>query len=469
MWEILARKFFNMQSRFLKTVLVLFLVFSTVLLNGCRTKDNTAQNTNNVIELTYYKMFDDEDVMAPIIQAYQKLHPNVRINYKKFNNLDEYYQLILDELAQGEGPDIFSVQNYWILKNKKKIVPASAAAVPAEDFRSTFVDVASKDVIWPDDKGVENVYGVPLSVDTLALYYNKDQFEDRLPEQGKPSKTWDGIKNDVYALTKADTSFERFQVAGIALGRTDNITRAVDVMLLLMLQNGVKFYDNTYSKVTLSSAAAEALTLFTSFADPNQKNYSWNRYIADPASTEKEISAFARGKVSMIVGYSYLYDEILNQIEEERAKGFTPINKSSVKVTTIPQFTNPDTSISKRVTYANYFVETVARTSKHPNEAWDFILFMASQENMRKYFEATNKPTSRRDLIDEQKKNPIYGVFVDQIGFAESVPMTSESDIADVIIKMIDSVEKGTSVRDAIKIAETELQALLPKGGLLAS
>lgn len=465
----MARKFFNMQSRFFKTVSVLVLIFSILLLNGCRTKDPTVKKNNDIIELTYYNMFDDEDVIDPILKEYQKLHPNVHVNYKKFNNLAEYYQLIVDELAQGEGPDIFAVQNYWILKNKKKIIPAAAEAVPPNDFRATFVDVAAKDLIWPDENGVENVYGVPLSIDTLALYYNKDQFEDRLPEQGKPSKTWDGIKNDVYTLTKADTSFERFQVSGIALGRTDNITRAVDIMLLMMLQNGVSFYDSNYSKVTLGNAATEALAMFTSFADSNQKNYSWNRYIADPASTEKEISAFAKGKVSMIIGYSYLYDEILNQIEEERAKGFTPINKNSVKVTTIPQFTNPDTSLSKRVTYANYFVQTVSRTSKHPNESWDFILFMASQENMRKYFEATHKPTSRRDLIDEQKKNPIYGVFVDQIGFAESVPMTSESDFSDVFIKMIDSVEKGTSVRDAVKIAETELQASLPKGGLAAS
>ncbi len=453
-------------STFKKSVAVV-LVLSTLFITGCRTKDGTSKNSNEVIELTYYKMFDDEDVINPMIQEYQKLHPNIRINYKKFNNIEDYYKLLVDELAQGEGPDIFAVQNFWILKNRKKIVPADNSVVPPDTFRDIFVDVAAKDVIWPDENAVERVYGVPLSVDTLALYYNKDHFEDRLPQQGKPSKTWEGIKNDVYALTKADTSFERFQVAGIALGRADNITRAVDIAMLMMLQNGVKFYDSAYSKITLGNGAIEALTLFNSFADQNQKNYSWNKYISDPASAEKEISTFAKGKVSMIIGYSYLYEEIMNQIEEERAKGFSPISKSSVKVATIPQFTDPDTSLSKRVTYADYFVETVARTSEHPNEAWDFLLYMASKENSQKYFEATKKPTSRRDLIEEQKKNPIYGIFVDQIGFAESLPVASEYEMVNVFVKMISSLENGTSVRDAIKIAESDLQLLVPKGGLL--
>lgn len=453
--------------KFLKTFLVLVLI-STLLLSGCRTKDPSEENKNEVIELTYYKMFDDEDVINPLITAYQKDHPNIRINYKKFENIDEYYQLIVDELAEGEGPDIFSAQNYWFLKNRKKLAAADPTAVPPNDFRATFVDVAAKDLVWPDETNVERVYGVPLTVDTLALYYNKDHFEDRLPQQGKPSTTWDGIKEDVYALTKADNSFERFQVSGIALGRADNITRAVDVLMLMMLQNGVNFYDESYGKIALGTAANEALSLFTSFADEDQKNYSWNRYIADLDSAEKEIAAFAKGKVSMIVGYSYLYEEILNQIEEENAKAGAPIKKTSVRVATIPQMTDPDVSAAKRDTYASYFVETVSRTSKHPNEAWDFLLFMAGKENMQQYFEQTHKPTSRRDLIDEQKKDPIYGVFVDQIGFAESVPMSSYTDFEDIFVKMIDSALKGTAARDAVKIAETELQALMPKAGLLA-
>lgn len=459
-----------MKTSFFKFVLVSVLILSMLGLTGCKPKGTTdaGKNKNNVIELTYYKMFDDEDVINALIGEYEKTHQNVRIKYKKFTNLDEYYQLIVDELAEGKGPDIFSAQNYWFLKNRKKISPASADLVPPADFRATFVDVAGKDLVWPDETGTERVYGVPFTVDTLALYYNKDHFEDRLPQQGKPSKTWEGIKEDVYALSKQDSSFERFQVAGIALGRADNITRAVDVLLLMMLQNGVSFYDAAYAKVILGTKGAEALALFNSFADQEQKNYSWNRYLADAQSSEKEISTFAKGKVSMIVGYSYLYDEILNQIEEEAAKGFTVINKSSVKVATIPQISDPDTSVGKRVTYANYFAETVSRTSEHPNEAWDFLLFMASKENSQKYFEQTHKPTSRRDLIEEQKKNPIYGVFVDQIGFAESIPVNANANWQDIFEKMINTVLSGTSVRDAIKIGETELQSLIPTKGLLA-
>ena len=52
--------------------------------------------------------------------------------------------------------------------------------------------------------------------------------------------------------------------------------------------------------------ALTALELFTSFGLPSQKNYSWNKYLADADSGEKEIKTFANGKVSMIMGYTYV-------------------------------------------------------------------------------------------------------------------------------------------------------------------
>ncbi len=276
------------------------------------------------------------------------------------------------------------------------------------------------------------VYPIPLTVDTLALYYNRAHFEDRLSARGKPAKTWEGIKEDVTFLNKPDNSLGTFEVAGIAMGRSDNIARAVDILYLLFLQFGADFYDKNYTEAIFASQqggiadypGTEALKLFVSFADSSEKHYSWNEYIVDDDSEEKEVEAFARGQVSMMIGFSYMYDDIVEQISNFKQKGVDVIEESDIKIAPIPQLYDPDSSkTEKRVTYASYFAETVSRNSKHPDIAWDFLIWLSGKKNLEHYFEELNKPTSRRDMIDDQKNHPIYGVFATQVGFAESFPI----------------------------------------------
>ncbi|MCD6109271.1 extracellular solute-binding protein [bacterium] len=462
------------------TLAVLF-VGLIAFAGGCfRKKEYKVATSNKIVELTYYKLFDDSDVIEPIIQEYRAIHPNVKINYRQFTDSDEYYDLILNELAEGEGPDIFSVPNTWFVKNYKKVYPAPANMLPPKIFEDTFVSVTTDDLVKQNpDTGEILVYGIPMTVDTLALYYNKDQFDDALPAQGKPSVTWDGIKEDVFKLTKKDNSFERFEVSGMAMGFANNISRAVDILYLLMLQDGGRIYDQNYAEAifaqqqgvdsdgSIIKPGPNALKLYTSFADPVNKNYSWNAYLSDASSAEKEIATFARGKVSMIIGYSYMYNQILNEIKQLQAKGLSTINPDVIRIAMIPQKKDPAQSTEKRIAYAHYFAETVARTSENPRWAWDFLMFETSKESLQHYNEKTHKPTSRRDLIEEQKADPIYGVFADQIGIAESFPIYNDKAYEKIFLKAIESVLATKSPADAMKIAQDEINAMLPSGGLI--
>ncbi len=443
----------------MKKIIVGGLVLSLVFAAGCRKQQTAAPEKT---EIVYYKLVDDESVFAPMIQEYQTQNPNVTITYRKFVDADYYYDLILNELAEGEGPDIFSVPNTWIDRNYKKIIPADPAIIPAQAFRDTFVSVAADDLVRGDAEN-EQVYGLPLTVDTLALYYNKDQFEDRIPAQGKPSVTWEGIKDDVFKLTKEDASFERFEVAGIALGRADNITRAVDVLYLMMLQHDVEFYNENLTRAVFGndSKAADALELFVSFALPANKNYSWNQYLADAQSPEKEIATFAKGKVSMVIGYSYMYEQILDQIEQLKLKGVDTIDPSAVRVAPIPQLIDPAVSTDKRDAYARYQVEVVGRNAENAEEAWKFLGFLAAKENIEYYSEQTNKPTSRRDMIEEQSNDPIYGVFVDQIGYAESFPILDQNVYGSAFAEAIEGVLATQPAITVLRVAEEKINAIL--------
>jgi len=248
----------------------------------------------------------------------------------------------------------------------------------------------------------------------------------------------------------------------------------------MMLQYKVKFYNDALNRAEFSKQSAigtssinynpatEALKLYTSFGLASHKNYTWNEYMADAASPVKEIEAFARGKVATIFGYSYLYEQIKEQIEELKKKNVPTIDPGVIRVSSVPQVNDPATSTEKRDAYANYFVETVGRNTEHPEVAWDFLMFISSKDNIAYYNEKTRRPTSRRDQIEEQKADPIYGVFAEQVGYAESLLIYDWQLYADIFGKAISDVISTTvSTVEAIRTAENSINLVLPVEGIV--
>jgi ABC-type glycerol-3-phosphate transport system substrate-binding protein len=456
----------------MKKIISAGLLVSLLLMTpACRTKTRQTQAQKEQIQLTFYGLFDNEDVYRPMIQAYQSQSPNVSITYKKFIDPAQYLDLIVNELAEGEGPDIFMMHNTWFPEHYRKLTPAPRNIAEPELFKSLFVDVASEDLIIPDDEGQEKVWGIPLYVDTLGLYYNDSHFEDAIPSQGQPSNTWQGILNDVALLTRQDNSFSRFERSAIALGRHDNILRAFDAMMLLLLQHKVDFYSSDLKQVSFAAnpETREAFDFYKSFAQSNQVNFTWNEFLAEANSAEKELKTFASGKLSMLLGYSYTYEDILREIATLKASNEPTITATEIKVQEIPQLFDPEVSADVRVSYPSYFAPVVSRTSDHSFEAWQFISSMVNQENLRAYNQKTKRPAALRSLINEQKAHPIYGVFAAQVGYAKSIPFLSVDQVQNIILSLIENYPSQPSeAQNAILSAQNEIQKLIPISGVKA-
>jgi len=450
--------------------LLVLTLASALFFSACLRSKDEVTNTTELpqITLTFYGLFDNEDVYTPFINNYESAHPNVTILYKKFTDPQSYLNLIVNELAEGEGPDIFMLHNTWFPQEYKKLTPAPSSILTPEVFRGNFVDVVANDLIIPDTSNIEQVWGMPLYVDTLALYYNDAHFEDAIPAQGHPSTTWDGIKNDVTLLNRQDQSFERFERAGIALGRSDNILRSFDILMMMMLDYKVPFYSDDLTEVTFGNDpnALKALQLYTSFALPSQKNYSWNKYLADADSGEKEITTFAKGKLSMLFGYSYTYSDIVNEINRLKSESIETIDTDSVKIQEAPQAFDPSSSAETRKAYASYFAPVVSRTSRNTDVAWDFLASMSSPVNLQAYNQATHRPSALRSLITEEMKDPIYGIFAGQVGYAHSIPMTNSEEYKSIFMSGVDQILATASPEDVLRNLANQIQALIPSSGV---
>lgn len=483
-----------MKIKMIKNIsaLVFIFVFSFLFLQSCKVKCPKAEknimgedgfrsdcpyltedqlNANTQKTLDFYFIYDNTDAFQEQIQAFQSEFPNIKIRTKKFVNLKEYEDLIINEIAEGEGPDVFMIHNSWITKHKKKLFPEPADlpfVITPDEFRQTYFQAAANDLII-DNK----VYGLPLSLDNLAIYYNKSYFQDLLASSDKPASTWDKLKDQVFQLTKQNNSAERFALSGMAMGRADNISSAIDILYTLMLQYGVDFYDEKEEKSTFSdnkssssnikNPGEEALRLYTSFALPSYKNYSWNNLITGYAPEDKEINPFIRGKVAMIIGYPYLYDELVAKVKKQQELGLDHINVKDIAVAPMPQLLNTNEA-TKRDTLASYFPLVVARTSDMPKEAWTFIEYLTTADSLQTYHHKTNKPSSRKDLVEDERTDPIFGVFASQAPFAKSF-VIYDKDLYDKVFKdAIDAVINNTqSVQQALKSAENKITCIVKK------
>ena len=254
------------------------------------------------IQLTWWKPFDEPRQVEPLIEEFQKAYPKVRVNYVK-KDIDTYEEELINALASGTGPDIFSIHNDWLPKHKEKLAAAPEKLISIRDYQNDFAAAVAEDFI-NDYK----IYGVPLAIDVLALYYNKNI----LASAGiaRPPATWEELVDMVPKLTRQD-NLGNFQRQAIALGTADNINRAPDILALLMLQNGTPLYSTDKNEAAFDQTiedengdpyqpGARALEFYTQFANPAKTTYTWNN------RSNNSIEAFAAGQVGMIFSYSYL-------------------------------------------------------------------------------------------------------------------------------------------------------------------
>lgn len=384
-------------------------------------------------DLLVWGVFDDSDIVQKFIQQFQVAYPGVKVTYQK-KSVDSYEKDFVNALAAGRGPDIFYIQNTWLPKHIDKLSPIPKNYLTANEFKDVFVDAAYEDFVSGGD-----VYALPLYVDTLALFYNKDVFNSA--GIANPPSTWEGLLSMAPSLTKKDEAGNITRSA-IAMGSAKNVNRAPDILSLLMIQSGVQMFDKEKNQVMFGQGGQQALELYTNFAKPTKSIYTWNSQM--PYSTD----AFMDGKAAMMLNYNY-------QIQNIKAKA--PHLKFGVAL--MPQPRGAQT----KVDYANYWGATVSASSKYPDVAWLFAYYLTEKEQARTYLELTGRPTARRDLVDEQRQDKELGIFAQQSLSAYSWYQPDNAAVEKIFEDMIESTVAGAPAQTAINNAANRVN-LLVKG-----
>lgn len=400
-------------------------------------------------KLEFWGVYEDRKSFSKVIEAFQNSNPanqNIKINYRQFSYAD-YEKAIVEALAAGVGPDLVMIHHTWLAKHKDKLAPMPSSSGIEEinfltlaDYQMQLVDVAYKDLVSGN-----KIYGVPLYVDTLALYYNKDMFNTA--GITRPPQSWEEFNKDVESLTKFDEKGNIIQ-AGAAIGTTKNINRSTDILGALMLQNGTKMTNvtNTAAVFTRSvngqKVGENALQYYIDFANPKKTVYAWNE------SQKYSIDAFIEGKVAMMFNYSHQIPVVRGRYE-----------RLNFAVAPMPQFSELDAK-----NYANYWAVGVLAKSKNQQAAWRFVNFLASKGGSLAYVTEAERPSARRDIIDMQRNDPRLGIFAVQALSARSWYQIDNIAIEQIFADMIDDVNfKRSKISAALRAAESKISTLMTR------
>ncbi len=411
---------------------VLLIVFGSTLFSGIK----------RTITLNVWGSgFTEEqfDLLSKNIKSTSK--NNIKFVYTEIDK-DDYENDLLDSFIHSKSPDIFLINNEQLGKFKKLISPMDLSGkYNISNLQKDFPTIISDEAVLND-----KLMLMPLAIDSLALYYNRNIFDSlAIPN---PPKTWNAINELVPTLRQLD-SYKRISRFPIGLGDSSSITNSSDILSLIILQLGGKIIDTMEQRTMVTervrmgenyiSPAEEALKFYTQFYQSNNQSYSWNR------SANNDLEAFANNNLGIYIGY-FSDKGLLNEKNPNLTYGISEMPQVS---------SNSNTNIGR------FWGFTVSTQSKNKNVAWEALGLLSSPENMQSVLNFSKFPPANRTLISQYYNDPDLGIFAKQALNSKSFYHPDAKGVKDAFWKAIDSTNLDNNPRNSVEELNQNLTNLM--------
>jgi multiple sugar transport system substrate-binding protein len=311
--------------------------------------DTTTPMTLNVL-LMQQAAYSASDIQA-IDDAFTKQYPNITIN-PELVSYDSLHDKIVTAQVGGNGKyDVVLMDTPWPAELvTANIVSDITSKIPA-DFLSGVFDSA-----WTAAKYNGKTYGVPWINDTKFFFYNSDMFS-KAGLTAAP-KTWDEVEADAKAIKAAG-------IVKYPITASWKQAEAVicDWTQLAAAFGGSDFVDATGKALFNQGGGLAALTFMKKLLDEG---------LVDPASlsqTEDDVnSVVSAGQAAMALNWTYGLS-VMNDPSKSTVAGKMKVAPSPGEGSVTTSGVNGGMSLA------------VTTTTKHPNEALAYALFMASEKS----------------------------------------------------------------------------------------
>lgn len=388
------------------------------------------------VNLVMWGLMDDEATLRSLITSYETENPNVKITYTKESILN-YRPRTQTQIRAGQGPDIFMIHSSWVPMFTGDLAAAPESIFPVNNFASDYYPIAKDNLVVGN-----RIYGLPINVDGLALYYN----EDLLKFAGvTPPVTWQQFLDAARKLTVKNDKGQ-IQTAGAAMGTATNVDNWPEILGLLFLQQPNTTLDNPGNK-----GGGDVLRFYTSFVtDPQNKTWDVNL----PSSTQM----FSDGKLAFYFG------------QVSRANEIQAANTNlKFKVVPVPQLPGGEAN------WGGFWTYSVA-IKPNFSEAWKFLQYLSSPQSLQVLYQQKTQNQvvgdafPRRDMSELLTNDPVLGAYTKEAPTMKGWYLNSnasDAGINDDIIALykaaVDGVLRGSDPEATLKGMDLKIKEIINK------
>lgn len=383
-----------------RKLLLVSLILLVVLVLGATIV--TAQEEITLRVLTHW----GEESLLPgemaMIEAYEAANPGINIELETVPFNDLLTKIITGQTA-GTNPDIFHLYNLWLPDFGR----SGLLATPPQEIVDAITANTSPGIVAGVSSGGQ-VWGWPTEVNTYLLIYNKRLLEEA--GYDAPPQNWEELREMAAAMTKTDDTGAITQ-AGYAVwpGWDSGI---VHPFASLLLSNGGQYLNDDGTATAFNSP--QGLETIQLYAD----------MLADGSMDISVPSAeFINGRVGMTIMANWWRATL----QAAEAVDYD----TEVGVAAIP--VGP--SGSETATMSYNWLWSVASTSEHPEEAWDFIQWMntppaeGEPSPMGDYLVhslgAIPSMTYDQEAFADELGDHFLAPFVESTGYAQPEPVVA--------------------------------------------
>jgi ABC-type glycerol-3-phosphate transport system substrate-binding protein len=369
------------------------------------------------------------EAINAVISGFRVKYPTVNITVEnKKNEL-----AMLEEFLSNPDnqPDFMTVSS----KDAAFYQKYSSPNQYLKDFRLTDYTERSVDTVKNNNVYSGEIYGVPLHVDNLQMYVNKNLLNN-LTGAKIPAKDWETLKLQAASFDKSKGQ------SLIALGGTSDIVKNYeDILGAMMVQKSI--YLDSKNKEINDNDFIQVL-----------KDYNYFKQFLTINSSDYD--AFKQGKTLYYIDYYSANDKLK-----------TDNPSLDFQIADIPKYSD-----GNNISYAKFYTTLAHKDAEYFGDEYkrlvdDFIYYLSTEAAQKIYADKTNFPSANKDIAVAQykAKNDVDNNrrFYDQAIVARAIIPSCSVRYSNTLNTLLSAVQaKGTDPdRTAIQEVESQYKSAL--------
>lgn len=336
-----------------KLVTLLCSVITGIMLVGCGGSADSSEALSNdgKAHVKFYIWSDEQNYMSEIVDNYNKSQSSTEVELVNIPNTS-YDDKLKVMLSGGSDADIVDIRGISQLLQFKE---GNVLLDVTDKVKNSGLDISKYGPTWDETYKDGVITALPTRTTSWMLFYNADLFKEAGIEMPK-QLTW----NEYRDLAKKLTNPDKGQYGGTWMNWS--------LYQTLATMKGTYITDDDLSDVKDSLEYVNNLLNVDKSHTP----------LAELKSNDTQyLTNFENGKTGMVINGEW----VINMLLTDQKEGKTNIDW---EIAPMPVHEGQDPG----TTWGAYQFAAVTKTSKHPDESYDFLQYLCSDgggEVMPKY------------------------------------------------------------------------------------